>query len=320
MKSDEQMVPGTGWTPEVRAAIADTMRQTPRSERRIAVFDFDNTCILGDIGELYSHFLIDELLYRYDLDEFWDLIDEADGRDKIRELALASLDLPEGERDASDAYRSYLAEMGALYGRKLVREGKASTYAWAVLLHVGISALDMKILSQRAIDIELRRPVEIEERQTSRGETVRIGRGLRPFLEIAQLMRSLERNGFEVWVVSATNQWSVETFAGHFGVPENRVVGNRVFVEYGVLTDELVAPALFRQGKVDVIEREIGAIPTMVFGDSDTDFDMMATASRLGVVIDHGNQIMRVGAAEHGWVIQPQAELTPLGSLREIPR
>jgi phosphoserine phosphatase len=320
MKSDQEIVPGNGWSPDVRSAIARVMRDTPRSERRVAVFDFDNTCILGDIGELFSHFLIDELLYRFDLDAFWDLIDEEDGRDNIRELALASIDLPGASRDASDVYRNYLAEMGALYGRKLVREGKAATYAWAVLLHLGISELDMKVMSQRAIDIELARPVHVETRDTSRGNNVFINRGIRPFQEIALAMRALERAGFETWVVSATNQWSVETFAAHFGIPDDRVVGNRVFVEYGVLTDELVPPALYRDGKVEAVAREIGATPTIVFGDSDTDFDMMATASRLGVVIDHGNEEMRAGADAHGWVVQPQVSLTTLDSLREIPR
>lgn len=320
MKTDEELVPGSGWTPEVRGRIAETIRSAPRSERRVAVFDFDNTCILGDIGELYSHFLIDELLYRYDLEAFWELIDEADGRDTIRELAHAALDLSEAERHTSEVYERYLAEMGALYGRKLVRDGKANTYAWAILLHVGISELDMKTFSQRTIDLELKRPVGVETRQTSRGENVRINRGMRPFDEIARLMRSLERRGFEVWIVSASNRWSVETFGAHFGIANERVIGNDVYVEYGVLTDELVPPALFRRGKVDAIEREIGVPPTLVFGDSDTDYDMMATARGAGVVIDHGNAIMRAGAEEHGWVIQPQKDLTPLESLKEIPR
>jgi phosphoserine phosphatase len=90
-------------------------------------------------------------------------------------------------------------------------------------------------------------------------------------------------------------------------------------VDYGVLTDELVPPALFRQGKVDAIERDIGTIPQIVFGDSDTDYEMMA-AAKLGIVIDHGNIKMREGALEHGWLLQPQRALTPLTSLKEIPR
>lgn len=319
MSSDEELVPGSGWTPEVRTAVATVMRDTPRSQRRVAVFDFDNTCILGDIGELYSHFLIDELLYRYDMEAFWELIDEADGRHTIRELAVEAMDLRDDERADSPVYQRYLAEMGALYGRKLMRDGKANTYAWAILLHVGISELDMMTFSQRTIELELARAVDVEERTTSRGETVRINRGMRPFEEIALLMRSLERRGFEVWIVSASNRWSVETFGAHFGIGADRIVGNDVFVEYGVLTDEIVAPALFREGKVEAIRRDIGVEPALVFGDSDTDYDMMATAE-LGVVIDHGNVQMRVGAEKHGWVIQPQDELTLISDLRKIPR
>ena len=299
-----------GWRPEVRARLDEVIAR-PSTDRPVAVFDFDNTCILGDIGELFSHYLIDEVRYRYDLDAFWELIDPQDGRDELRRLAQTSMALSPEAREGDQNYQRYLAEMGALYHRRLAREGKAACYAWAVRLHVGIDEAQMRAWSLEAIDRELARPVEVERRDTRRGEEVCIGRGIRVLPAIVDAIAALHGAGWEAWIVSATNVWSVRAFASHYGVPAERVVGNAVEVDDGTLTDRLVPPALFRQGKVEAIEREIGKRPQMVFGDSDTDFEMLCDATDLGVVIDHGHPMLRDEAARRGWAVQPQADLVP---------
>ncbi|MGM0556351.1 MAG: HAD family hydrolase [Myxococcota bacterium] len=299
-----------GWAPAVferlqRAAgeLVDADIDAP-----VAVFDFDNTLIRGDIGELFSHYLIDEVAYRYDLDAFWALIDEADGRGHIRSLTERLLSMDPTERRATPDYRQYLAEMGAVYGRKYAREGKAACYRWAVRLHVGLRPADIRELTHRAIDREVARALEVEERTTTRGETVRISRGIRRHAQMRELIDALERVGFDVWVVSATNQWSVEAFAERaFGVPRERVLGNRVAeADDGILTDRTLQPVLFGDGKVDIIAQEIGRRPALVFGDSTTDLEMMRHASHLGVLIDRGEQAMRDAAEEYDWAVQPQ--------------
>ena len=304
---------GSGWRSEVRRrleeAIADSREQ---SETPLAVFDFDNTCIAGDIGELFSHFLIDEMAYRYDLDEFWELIDPRDGREQIRELTMEALELDRQQREHSDVYREYLAEMGAVYGRKYAREGRASCYRWAVRLHVGMTPKQIRQLTHEAIDREMASAMATEQRETGRGETVRIRRGIRRLAEIHRLMGRLSHAGFDVWIVSATNRWSVEAFAERgFGVPPERVLGNRVTVdEKGRLTDATQHPVLFGEGKVDIIDQEIGRRPAIVLGDSITDLEMMEHATHMPLLIDHGNEPARQRARERGWAVQPQGELT----------
>ena len=308
MREEPLQIGAEGWAPDVYRRLQEVASELSDTEAPVAVFDFDNTLIRGDIGELFSHYLIDELAYRYDLDAFWELIDEADGRKHIRELTGRVLALDPAERRQSPDYRQYLAEMGAVYGRKYAREGKAACYEWAVRLHVGMRPGQIHDLTQRAVDRELARPLEVEERRTSRGETVRISRGIRRHVQMHELSAAMERAGFEVWVVSATNQWTVEAFAERaFGVPRARVLGNRVARgEDGVLTDKTLAPVLFREGKVEIIEREIGRQPAVVFGDSDTDLDMLRHASHLAVLVDRGEEMMREQAREHGFAVQPQ--------------
>lgn len=308
MRDEPLQIGAQGWAPDVYQRLQRVAADLSDADSPVAVFDFDNTLIRGDIGELFSHYLIDEVAYRYDLDEFWALIDEADGREHIRELTRRVLSLDPDARRESPAYRQYLAEMGAVYGRKYAREGKAACYEWAVRLHVGMRPKQIHALTQRAIDRELARPLEVEQRRTTRGETVRISRGIRRHLQMHELTRAMQRAGFDVWVVSATNQWTVEAFARRaFGVLPHRVLGNRVARDDdGILTDRTLDPVLFREGKVEIIEREIGRQPAVVFGDSDTDLDMLCHASHLAVLVDRGEEMMQQQAREHDFAVQPQ--------------
>ena len=216
-----------GFSPAVGAAIAEAAE--PRDERSVVVFDFDNTCILGDIGELFGAWLIDEMAYRYDLEEFWALIDPEDGRDEIRELVSAVDALDAHDPARAELYERYRAEMGAVYPRKLAREGKRTVYEWAVKLHVGLSESEIREMSRACCRAEWERPLTRETLHTSRGETVVIPRGVRRFRAIREVMDWARERGHEVWVVSATNHWTVrEAALMMFAIGEDRVCGNRV--------------------------------------------------------------------------------------------
>ncbi len=301
------------WTDEVYGRLCEAVeRATACDERPVAVFDFDNTCIFHDIGELFSHYLIDEIGYRYDLDAFWELVDPRDGRDHIRELTAALLAMDAATCRQTEVYEQYLAEMGAIYERKYVREGAAPCYEWAVRLHVGMTPDEIRQQTVRAMHREIGRAVESEVRHTRRGEKVRINHGIRIHEEFRRLMPALEAAGFDVWVVSATNQWTVETFAELvFGVPKERVLGNRVHMgDDGLLGSTTLQPVLYREGKVDIIAQEIGRQPALVFGDSLTDFEMMCHASELAVLVDRGHDELLEKAEARGFAIQPQKALT----------
>jgi phosphoserine phosphatase len=301
------------WTDEVYEGLCRAVEgASGDGERPVAVFDFDNTCIFHDIGELFSHFLIDEIGYRYDLDAFWELVDPRDGRDHIRTLTRELSAMAPKARRSCAAYEEYLAEMGAIYGRKYVREGAASCYQWAVRLHVGMTPADIRRRTVDAIKLEVGREITCEVRDTRRGGEVRINHGIRIHEEFRRLMPALTAAGFDVWIVSATNLWTVQTFAELvFGVPRQRVLGNRVEMgEDGLLSATTCEPVLYRQGKVDIIAQEIGRQPALIFGDSLTDFEMMCEASELAVLIDCGHAELRDKAERRGFAVQPQDVLT----------
>ncbi|MFU8806051.1 MAG: HAD family hydrolase [Bradymonadaceae bacterium] len=310
-----QLLPRRGWRVDVHERLSEVIEHrrmdqgTGSRTAPVAVFDFDNTCIVNDIGELFSHYLIDEMLYRYDLDAFWDLIHPEDGRDELLRLTK-TLSSAVPDPGSHPDFERYLGDMGALYGRRLGRAGKADCYEWAVRLHVGMRPDEVRRLADLAIRRELGRALYEEQRTSSCGRTTTISRGIRVIEEMHTLIRTLDRSGFDVWIVSASNIWTVEVFAAFFGVPTERVLGNRLVEDDdGVLTAETSRPVLFRQGKVEAIERYIGQRPVLAFGDAETDLEMLAWASDLAVVIDKGCDVLMKEARRSGWAVQPQHEL-----------
>lgn len=124
-----------------------------------------------------------------------------------------------------------------------------------------------------------------------------------------RLIQDLQAAGAKVWIVSASNQWIIEAAAPTLGVPVSQVVGIRLAVKDGRLTDTLIPPVTYRQGKVTAINTYIGQQPVLVSGDSMTDYEMLKYAKHLVLVINPKNKgidtenIARL-AKQHQWPIQ----------------
>lgn len=123
------------------------------------------------------------------------------------------------------------------------------------------------------------------------------------------LIKDLQAKGADVWIVSASNQWIVEAGGHHLGIPADKVVGIRLAVKDGVLTDQVILPVTYRPGKVEAIQKYIGKTPILVAGDSITDYEMMVISSDVALVIHpreggSGPKQLKALAEQHGWPIQ----------------
>lgn len=123
------------------------------------------------------------------------------------------------------------------------------------------------------------------------------------------LIKALQAKGADVWIVSASNQWIVEAGGHYLGIPADKVVGIRLEVKDGILTDRVIPPVTYRPGKVEAIGKYIGKTPILVAGDSITDYEMMALSSDIALVIHpqeggSGPKQLKALAEKHGWPIQ----------------
>jgi phosphoserine phosphatase len=159
----------------------------------------------------------------------------------------------------------------------------------------GLSESDVESLTEEVIAEQARRP-----------------EGVHVYAEMKDLIRRLQDLGWSVWIVSASNEYSVRTVASKLGIPANRVVGGRLLPapgDSGRLGFELAGPLPYRIEKERVLTaRKIE--PSLVAGDSMGDFEMLRASRGISLVIDHG-EIPRKDAGP-SWIFQPQARLTPL--------
>jgi phosphoserine phosphatase len=118
-----------------------------------------------------------------------------------------------------------------------------------------------------------------------------------PMLEVLALLRS---NGFKTYIVSGggvefMRPWVERVYA----IPPEHVIGSRIKMKYEVRGG---SPVLTRLPEIDLIndkagkpvgiQQAIGRRPTIAFGNSDGDFEMLewtttASGPRLGVIIHH---------------------------------
>jgi phosphatidylglycerophosphatase C len=130
------------------------------------------------------------------------------------------------------------------------------------------------------------------------------------------LVSTLAATGFSPWVVSGSPLWVVEAGARHFGIPPDHVIGLSVRVENGRLTDEIVRPVPWMEGKADRILQELGRRPAIAAGNSQGDAYMLKIASDLPLVINPAPGFQHT-ALQRGWPIE---RFTPADEIARMIR
>ena len=118
-----------------------------------------------------------------------------------------------------------------------------------------------------------------------------------PMLDVLTYLRA---NGYKTFIVSGGGVEFMRPWTERvYGIPPEQVVGSRVKVKYEVKEG---VPALLRLPDIDLIDDKagkpvginqvIGRRPTIAFGNSDGDFEMLewttsAKGPRLGVIVHH---------------------------------
>lgn len=234
-----------------------------------AVFDFDNTCIAGDIAEAVLAYVCEHRLLKN-----LELLPEAGQANDYHERV----------------FRAY---------HSLIRDGDIqSAYLFCARAFAGYMENDVAILVEHTIRSE----------GTFLGKRtlydVDIARGLAPRPAVTTLMDSLRANGADMWVVSASPEPIVRTAMKHFGIA-GKLIGLRSSVKDGVLQDEIAQPYSIAAGKVECIKTYIGEERSLLgAGDSMNDLPMLEYAD-IKVVVDRRNALAEV-ARERGWHLLPE--------------
>lgn len=280
----------------------------PSNRGRRIVLDFDNTCILGDTGELFHLYLSEEMAW--DLDVFASEIAPEDGQARLRELLAY-------RNEGRDCHEAIFKELMAAFPRRLARAGNYDTYAWAARLQVGASVSTLKQHARAMLRKESNHPRDLLTVDTGDKSLV-IQRGIRSRPAFDALIGAAQAHGIQPWVITATNSWVVSVAAEDFGIPNARVIGNNHRVIKGVVQSERDVPVTIRQGKADAYAQEISRDdpPILVIGDSRSDYELMRLSDD-AILVDRGDTALREKAQSHGWAVIPEDvfDTVPWGTL-----
>jgi len=93
------------------------------------------------------------------------------------------------------------------------------------------------------------------------------------------LLAELHRLGWETYIVSASNRWSVEVAVATLGVPATHVRALDVEVVDGKLTERVFEPIPTLGGKATLLQAAAGRAPDVAFGNSVLDVPLLLSAA-----------------------------------------
>lgn len=174
---------------------------------------------------------------------------------------------------SKDIYREY---------EELVRKDPGVGYKRAVTIMKGIIEKDLRQWSNDFFQNQFKHNV---------------------FSEQKELIKNLQTAGVRVWIVSASNRWTIEEAAPYMGIDPSNVIAMKTEVIKGKITDTFIPPILYGRGKVDAIKKYIGDRVHFVSGNSMGDYEMLDFASEFSLVINPDEALLKL-AEKKNWNIQ----------------
>jgi phosphoserine phosphatase len=308
----------------------------------VALFDWDNTAVKGDVDNATFFWMVRNAKVRQPAGGDWTTTSQYLAPAAAAALAAAcgALAAP-GQQLPTDSNTACADELVSIFADRQTRSGTpafvgynhrrmAPDSAWAAQLLAGWTEADVTGFADAARKQNLE-AAEGTEQQV--GSTHRIG-WVRYYAQMRDLVATLQDNGFDVRVISASPEPVVRIWAAELGIPGDRVMGTRTEHDGDVLTPRLAScggePSMpYNEGKrCRVNEQVFGVQGAAAFeqlpeqqrqvfaaGDSDGDITFMADATALRLAINR-NQIELMCRAyanlDGRWLINPMF-IKPLG-------
>ncbi len=314
-----------------------------------AVFDWDNTSIIGDVEEALLYYMVRNVSFKMDPEEFYELIrknvdkkdypKEFNNLDKQRvNIDLISQDIKiayeklyenlaifEGEKSLeevqdTDYYQEFVSKMLYRYRASSFDEDAEDPYCWMSFLLKNYKTEEVYDLCENAYASMKKEKVRVEEfispeiKSAAGRISIKYFVGIRPLDEMVDLYRSLEENGIDCYIVSASFIDIVRAFAtdpnNNYKMKEEKVLGLRLMKDdEGKILPKFDKdfPISIREGKVQTInkliknDRNYG--PIMVGGDSDGDFVMFKEFDQtdLSLIIHRANSGLIDDLRQKAW-------------------
>jgi len=290
-------LPESGWTESTHSRLEKLLSGPPG----LAAFDFDNTLIRGDLGEAVMYYILLQGLIGAELPEFWE---------EIKHNAIADADLETWKH----LWKIYSAQEDAFSYEKLVegligaynaiaeKDGLEAAYRWTRVLFCGMPERELSTLA---------RHVFAENQGPDLAPLIfhgkKIDNSIRMRGPLLRLVEAFQKSGWDVRIVTASPECTIQTASPSFGIDPVRVRGMRLEIENGILMPRIVEPMTFDGGKVRALRESTQEKLLFAAGDSFTDLGLLMEAENR-LLVDRGNAKLRALGEEHGfWIEKAEA-------------
>ncbi|WP_137990407.1 HAD family hydrolase [Streptomyces vilmorinianum] len=329
-----------GWYGDNRARLQeliDTHCAAKGGAKPVAVFDWDNTVIKNDVGDATLFWLLRNNRVRPPENDDWTTTSRyltPEAADALRNACPTGVrTLPTAtDGRCADEILSVYAEGATTTGGEAFagfdHRRMEPQYAWLAQLLRGWTTRQVESFAAAARTENLAAPV---------GATQRVGTGevtgwVRYYDQQRELVRTLQKTGFDVWIVSASPEPVVDVWAEGVGIKPSHAIGIRTTTEHGRLTARLKGCGSVRDGEDAMItyidgkrcwinqeilgvlgpaaEQVQPAARRQVFaaGDSDTDISFLRDATGLRLVLNRNKNELMCRAYDNSdgrWIVNP---------------
>ena len=233
--------PKSPWLDRNRARI-DAMLDQLHGQKRVAVFDWDNTMMRNDIGDATFFYMLRHDLILQPPNRDWSQTSAHLTPAARAELAMCDkagepgkpLKTSENAPCADILLRVY-DENKTLTDKPAFDEDTKTihyAYAWGAQLQAGHTREEMRAIATRVYEENAAAPIDATQTVGTRKD---LPAWVRIYEPMHDLQDALRGSGFEVWVVSASAQPLVEVVASRVGVDASHAVGIRTMLADGKL-------------------------------------------------------------------------------------
>lgn len=301
----------------------------------LALFDWDNTVVKNDIGDATFFWMVRNGKLRAPQGGDW-----ATTSPYLTPAAAAALSkacgaaADPGQPMRTDSDIACADELVSVYSDAETTSDQPAfagfnarrvepSYAWAAQMLAGWPEPELVEFITQARRENLDAPEGAEQKVGSSEQTAWV----RYYPQMRDLIGSLQANGFDVRIISASAEPVVKVWAAELGIPADKVMGVRTEREGDVVTSRLVPcggqiSIPYIEGKRCRVNEEVFGVTgvaaydtqpeprraTFGAGDSDTDISFLADATALRLVINRNKQELMCTAydnADGRWIVNP---------------
>ncbi len=132
------------------------------------------------------------------------------------------------------------------------------------------------------------------------------------FPPMRDLVSLLRKNGFEVWIISASPEAMYRPFLSRaFGIPVTNVIGVKSVVHGGKITGTIVLPVPQDKGKKEAVETLVQEAPLFAAGNSRGDREMIEYSRGMRMIINPDEHVeqgeiesIASYARRNGWLVE----------------